>query len=111
MFISLPLKRKSTPGGKNRPANAARQPVSIALDNGSQRYILSGGLTASITRQPLRLPAGYSHIRIVSGNAYVSYDREDYFLRCGSELALGKNSSDAVISSMGPNTLIFDIIR
>ena len=104
MFTSLTLKRKFAPTKKvQQSAEAVEQP-------GAQRFVLAGGHNISSARQPVRLPQGFRRLRIVAGSAYVSYNQQDYVLYCGTELTLTHGSADAVISSLGVSTLIFDAI-
>lgn len=98
MFTGLTLKRKQSLVG------AIEQPI-------VQQFVLPGSLDLSITREPLRLPQGFSRIRIIAGSAYVTYNREDHILYNGSELTLEFGSADAVIASLGTSTLVFEALR
>jgi hypothetical protein len=77
----------------------------------ARRFTLPGSEGINMSHQPVRLPAGYRRLYIVTGRAYVTYNQEDYVLPGGSELSLNDGSADAVVSGMGTTTLIFDLLK
>ncbi len=109
MFFNPSAQGKIVPGETTQTNQDVHQ-LGVVTSEG-QRFSLQGGLGINMARQPVRLPAGYRLIRIITGKAYVTYNREDLVLHSGSELSLDYGSEDAVVSCMGSNTLIFDVLR
>ena len=103
MFFNLSAQRKNVLKGTVQETSETH--------SAGQRFSLQGGMERNLARQPVRLPAGYRRIRIITGRAYMTYNREDHILHSGSELLLEHGSEDSVISCMGSNTLIFDILK
>jgi hypothetical protein len=58
-----------------------------------------------------QLPAGKHRMRVVSGRAWVTYDGKDVIVEAGHNLTLTCKRNGVVISGLGTEPLIFDILR
>lgn len=76
------------------------------------RYIKDGEL-----RQIVELTAGKAYnlvrptqvVRVIQGNAWITLDGEDYFLKAGQEVMVPVHKAPAVISSPNGKPLIFEV--
>lgn len=109
MSFNLSAQEKKVWIGKTE-STVDTHPSSVVIP-AARRFTLPGSTAINMSHQPVRLPVGYRRLYIVTGRAYVTYNQEDYVLHSGSELSLNHGSDDAVISCMGTNTLIFDVMK
>ena len=48
-------------------------------------------------------------LRVISGNAWITFDGKDMYLDCDEELSLVPGRSHAVISALGDHPLVYEI--
>jgi hypothetical protein len=73
------------------------------------RHMLA--VTAETPCPEYELPAGKHRMHVVSGRAWVTYDGHDVIVESGRGLTVNCQRDKVVISGLGLQPLIFDIIR
>ena len=68
------------------------------------RILLSQGQVVSL---PIR--RSQARMRVVSGQAWISYEGEDYFLSYGEEMTLPKGRFDAIITALYNKPLTLEL--
>jgi hypothetical protein len=97
MFFNIALKRNFVPASEE-----AVMPV-------EGRHMLA--VTAETPCPEYQLPAGKHRVHVVAGCAWVTYDGKDVIVEAGHHLTLICKRDGIVISGLGAQPLIFDILR
>ncbi len=97
MFFNIALKRNFVPA-----ADEEVRPI-------EGRHMLA--VTAETPCPEYQLPAGKHRMHVVAGRAWVTYDGKDIIVEAGRGLTLTCERDGVVISGLGLQPLIFDIIR
>jgi hypothetical protein len=63
-----------------------------------------------VGRDAYSLPARGQILRVVSGCAWVSLDGKDTIVQCGEVLKLAPTEHGAVISALGPQPLVYEVM-
>ena len=61
-------------------------------------------------REVYRLPRSCPGIRVVDGEAWVSFAGKDTVLQCGEELQLKSGRDFAVVSTVGRSVLVLEVL-
>jgi hypothetical protein len=103
MFFNLSLKRS-----RLFSFAFARSPEAVSAP---RLHTLPGRHETDVFPEALHLPASTRSIRIVSGCAWVSTDKQDYILFSGDEFPVKYSPAGIVISALGERNLVFEAIE
>jgi hypothetical protein len=103
MFFNLSLKRSRLFSLFAAPTTEAAQVY--------KQFSLPGRREADAFPEALHLPASTRSIRIVSGCAWISTDKQDYILYAGDEFPVKHSPAGIVISALGERSLVFQAIE
>jgi hypothetical protein len=103
MFFNLSLKRSRL------FSFFAAQPA--AAVSAPRLLTLPGRRETDTFPEALHLPASTHSIRIVSGCAWISTDKQDYILYAGDEFPVKHTPAGIVISALGERNLVFEAVE
>jgi hypothetical protein len=77
------------------------EPISQA----ATRVMLSGDEAISLQIRP-----NFARVHVITGQAWISYEGEDYFLSYGEEITLPRGKYQAVIMALYHKPLTFELL-
>jgi hypothetical protein len=69
------------------------------------RMNLTGGEVMSVAIHP-----DQARVRVITGQAWISYEGQDYFLSYGEEMTLPRGKFDAIVTALYNKPLTFELL-